>query len=257
MIGPNLNYIFYKKYYENVGNDDRNTAVIRKCNSILMNAKFQEEGNSLDEKLFNKSFDLCVKYPGLLIGMGMIHGTGKSEEEIKAGITLDYVTGMPYIPAPSVKGILRGAFRGVKAVYVEEKLGVESAGVKELETKIFGDEAESSGGKGDDIFWDAQIISGNAQGKMLGRDNITPHKSIIRDPEPVNTIKILPNVKLRFYFSLSDTVLVDGTVINADQKTSLFKNILMDFGAGAKTNTGYGILSENVQVRDGKRKSDF
>ena len=255
MIGPNLNYIFYKKYYENVGNDDRNTAVIRKCNSILMNAKFQEEGNSLDEKLFNKSFDLCVKYPGLLIGMGMIHGTGKSEEEIKAGITLDYVTGMPYIPAPSVKGILRGAFRGVKAVYVEEKLGLESAGVKELETKIFGDEAESSGGKGDDIFWDAQIISGNAQGKI--RDNITPHKSIICDPEPVNTIKILPNVKLRFYFSLSDTVLVDGTVINADQKTALFKNILMDFGAGAKTNTGYGILSEDVQVRDGKRKSDF
>ena len=64
-------------------------------------------------------------------------------------------------------------------------------------------------------------------------------------------------MKLRFYFSLSDTVLVDGTVINADQKTALFKNILMDFGAGAKTNTGYGILSEDVQVRDGKRKSDF
>lgn len=53
-------------------------------------------------------------------------------------------------------------------------------------------------------------------------------------------------MKLRFYFSLSESVLVDGTVINADQKAALFKNILMDFGAGAKTNTGYGILSESL-----------
>lgn len=246
MDGPNLNYIFYKKYYEGIEHDENNNAAVRRCNLILMNAKFQEEVKFPEEKLCNRSFDLRIKYPGLLIGMGMLHGTGKSDDEIKAGITLDYVTGMPYIPATSVKGILRGAFRGVKTVYVEEKLGLESAKVKELETKIFGDEAESSGGKGSDTFWDAQIISGNTQGKMLGKDNITPHKRMISDPEPINTIKLLPDVKLRFYFSLAESVLEDGTKITVDQKTDLFKNILMDFGAGAKTNTGYGTLSEDV-----------
>lgn len=81
---------------------------------------------------------------------------------------------------------------------------------------------------------------------MLGKDNITPHKRMISDPEPINTIKLLPDVKLRFYFSLAESVLEDGTKITVDQKTDLFKNILMDFGAGAKTNTGYGTLSEDV-----------
>ena len=42
----------------------------------------------------------------------------------------------------------------------------------------------------------------------------------------------------------------DGTTVTAQQKKELFKNILIDFGIGAKTNTGYGVLLEKDPEED-------
>ena len=87
--------------------------------------------------------DFYVNYPGLLVGTGYIHTTGLSNDEIKMGFSFDYVSGLPYIPATSVKGTLKQAFSGEKAVYVEQNLQLDSCKITELKRKIFGDSAES------------------------------------------------------------------------------------------------------------------
>lgn len=244
MLRSNLNYIFYKEYYNGLLNDKFESS-IKKCNEILLGTKLYNSTLCLlDNKLYNTIIDLYVNYPGLLIGTGYSHTTGLSTEEIKTGFSFDYVSGLPYIPATSVKGTLKHAFCGEKSIYVEQNLQLDNSKITELKRKIFGDSAESGLGKGNDIFFDAQILEGNFQNRILGSDNITPHKSVVADPQTVNILKILPGVKIRFYFYLIDTELKDGTCITTEQKRELFKNILMDFGIGAKTNTGYGILSE-------------
>jgi CRISPR-associated protein Cmr6 len=89
-----------------------------------------------------------------------------------------------------------------------------------------------------DIFFDAVIIKGNPQNRFLGDDYITPHKAATKDPIPLRFIKILPEVSFRFAFLLHD-----GS-ITKEQKEALFKQIILDFGLGAKTNVGYGKFTE-------------
>lgn len=243
MSGTNLSYVFYKQYYDGLADntfEDR----VRKCNKILSDREFCRDDVMLSgQSLYNESIDLYVNYPGLLTGMGIIHETGLSKEEIKTGFSFDYVTGMPYIPASGVKGALRRAFRVGNGVYVKDSLGLSQEEVTELERKVFGSSAETGEGKGDDCFLDAWIVSGNADNKILGMDNIAPHKKITREPVPVNMIKLLPGVRLRFCFILSETVLNTGRKVTEGEKSDLFKKILVDFGLGAKTNTGYGVLT--------------
>lgn len=250
MLGNNLNYVFYKEYYNGLLNDKFDRG-IRKCNETLLEAQVHNSNRCLlDKELYNMEIDLYVNYPGLLVGTGYIHTTGLSNDEIKMGFNFDYVSGLPYIPATSVKGTLKQAFSGEKAVYVEQNLQLDSCKITELKRKIFGDSAESGVGKGEDIFFDARILEGNFKNRILGSDNITPHKSITTEPQPINILKILPGVKIRFYFYLTDTTLKDGTMVTAQQKKELFKNILIDFGIGAKTNTGYGVLLEKDPEED-------
>src|SRR5699024_9051193 len=113
---------------------------------------------------------------------------------------------------------LKHAFCGEKSIYVEQNLQLDNSKITELKRKIFGDSAESGLGKGNDIFFDAQILEGNFQNRILGSDNITPHKSVVADQQTVNILKILPGVKIRFYFYLIDTELKDGTCITTEQK---------------------------------------
>ena len=250
MLGNNLNYVFYKEYYNGLLNGKFDKG-IQKCNETLLEAQVHDSNRCLlDENLYNMEIDLYVNYPGLLVGTGYIHTTGLSNDEIKMGFNFDYVSGLPYIPATSVKGTLKQAFCGEKAVYVEKNLQLDSCKITELKRKIFGNSAESGVGKGKDIFFDAQILEGNFKNRILGSDNITPHKRITAEPQPINILKILPGVKIRFYFYLTDTTLKDGTTVTAQQKKELFKNILIDFGIGAKTNTGYGILLERDPEKD-------
>jgi len=99
-----------------------------------------------------------------------------------------------------------------------------------LEKEIF----ESS----KDIFFDAVIKRGTADGKILGFDYITPHKSATSEPIPIHILKLLPGVTMEFRFSLSSGLL------SKEEKLDLFKALLSLFGIGAKTNVGYGILAE-------------
>ncbi len=90
-----------------------------------------------------------------------------------------------------------------------------------------------------DIFFDAfPIASLNDGGKFLANDYITHHKDPLKNPNPIQFLKVLPRVTFRFDFKLTD----EG--MKANLKKELFKQILLDFGIGAKTNVGYGQWKE-------------
>lgn len=94
-----------------------------------------------------------------------------------------------------------------------------------------------------DIFYDAFIKEANTTKPFLASDFITPHKHKDRNkkhldalvnPVPIQFLKILPNVTFQFNFDLKDGL------IKAEEKKIIFRQILRDFGIGAKTNVGYG-----------------
>ncbi len=285
MTNPNIGWLFYKQYY---GKDSRG-------NSIDFSKGTDDPGN---ERLFrqrnqdifaqglpkfaaekiNASHDFSLKttYPGLLLGSGYNHGTGKLGE-IKIGFYFDHTTGLPLMPGSSVKGLLRSAFpmRGKttnesRASYISEKLqqllsgGVayNRAQVESLEREIFeGQRMKLNEQKTKeeltpfsiyerDIFYDAMITTADSSNRILSDDYITPHKNTkndgvpgaLKNPTPIMFLKVLPDVTFKFSFSLENSEVIPG--LDAAKKLELFKSILLDLGIGAKTNVGYGNFEE-------------
>lgn len=240
--------------------------------------------HSYDDCEIGDGFRLKTIYPGLITGIGMVHETGMMGE-FKLGMAFDFSTGYPIIPGSSVKGLLRSMFpilntgqkldNDAKKALFEEKKNYIASKIKEIvtnndkysnicdEIKLFTNEestqlAESifCGKRYDgdflsiyerDIFYDAQIVGDYSEMGILGFDYITPHPDPLKNPNPIQFLKILPNVELSFCFKLSETQICksDGTKIRVPKelKLELFKNILTTVGIGAKTNVGYGQLS--------------
>ncbi|MBL0286686.1 MAG: type III-B CRISPR module RAMP protein Cmr6 [Bacteroidetes bacterium] len=92
-----------------------------------------------------------------------------------------------------------------------------------------------------DIFFDAfPIHSFNTNQKFLSNDYIAPHNvSPLKNPIPVQFLKVLPKVVFKFEFKLTDEKMTNE-IMPAVLKEELFKQILLDLGIGAKTNVGYG-----------------
>ncbi|MBK6914998.1 MAG: type III-B CRISPR module RAMP protein Cmr6 [Ignavibacteriales bacterium] len=91
-----------------------------------------------------------------------------------------------------------------------------------------------------DIFFDAfPIDSQNENGKFLANDYITPHDNPLKNPVPIQFMKVLPQVTFQFSFRLSDEP------FSKNIKLELFRQILLDLGVGAKTNVGYGQFKTN------------
>ena len=203
------------------------------------------------------AFELETRYPGLLIGTGNPHGTG-NQDDAGLGFTFDYVTGMPYLPGSSVKGLLRSVFINEPEYIKDWMKNEKNLEIKpeELEKSIFGErqaEMYRCSLYKRDIFFDAIIIRGGKDNKIMETDNITPHHSSsseqsgeaeLAEPVPVTMLKIRPHVTFRFQFALRDSLAKDDktVLLSANKKKELFKSILCDFGIGAKTNVGYGIL---------------
>ncbi len=191
------------------------------------------------------SFDLQTQYPGLLAGTGYCH-QGGIQGEVCAGLSLDYVTGSPYLPGSSVKGALRAAFE--HEGYIRELLQDDSADVLALECNIFGHRREKetgSAGCSQDVFLDAYPVQYDTNG-LLDLENITPHHVSenweLSDPIPLTFLKIRPDVVFRFRFLLADSM---GLV--AEEKLALFRKILLDLGIGAKTNVGFGRFTDGIK----------
>jgi len=91
-----------------------------------------------------------------------------------------------------------------------------------------------------DIFFDALADTN----EHVKEDFVTPHKNIFSEPKPIRFLRIAEPTKFRFCFQLTDFDFGVAQKLTADQKLLLFKQLLMDYGIGAKTNKGYGYLKE-------------
>lgn len=180
-------------------------------------------------------------YPGLLVGLGHTHGINAAEDT-KIGFSFDYVTGQPYIPGSSMKGFFRSFFACPEVINELGGWSLSDEELKRLEADIF---------DGGDTFFDAVVVSGGRDGRLIDNEYITPHPTPSeqgKEPRPIRMLKVVPDVVLAFAFTLSDSAFC-GKTVTANRKMALFKSILLHFGVGAKTNEGYGMLDELKQDR--------
>jgi CRISPR-associated protein Cmr6 len=217
---------------------------------------------------FNASFKLKTTYPGLLVGSGYAHDT-KAKGDFKIGFFFDHTTGLPVIPGSSVKGVCRSVFEldkgkktakkslaAVDFIFNEllekyqsapdfkykadiEKIKAElnENKLKHLVKEIFGQDKE----KGKDIFFDA-ILNTDITKPFLANDFITPHKhksnpalDPFTNPNPIQFLKVRSEVTFEFRFSFTNT-----EEWTKEIKELFFKQEILTFGIGAKTNIGYG-----------------
>lgn len=183
----------------------------------------------------DNSVQLTTTYPGLLVGSGYNHPSKKGDNDaFMLGFFFDHTTGMPLIPGSSIKGVLRSLFENKdKFDYIKEVYGVKE------ERNVM---CERLFEKGDIVFYDAYIIDTSNRDKnnhkiIFGSDYITSHYSDdplgqFKEPNPVKFLKILSGITWQFQFKAEP------------EDIQLFKNIILDFGLGAKTNVGYGQFKE-------------
>lgn len=222
----------------------------RKYNRSLFGTSLRDEwkdsNTTLIASLGCETFRLSTTYPGLLVGTGLHHGTGGVKNDLKMGFQFDYTTGLPYIPGSSLKGVLRSMFpenkddarrcKYIRSLLPDTLKGLTDEGIVTLKKDIFE--------QGKDIFFDALIVDSKAPDKrIMGEDYITPHREALKNPVPLQIIKVLPCVVFSFPFRLKDC-LIEGKKVKATDKKVLFRKILLEIGVGAKTNTGYGQFVE-------------
>lgn len=242
----NLGKFYYKDYFANLDFNylqkqdakapDRVVNEIKNRNDILCAKNYRQFNNPIEKNpQVNKDFKLKISYPGLVTGVGINH-EAKIEGEFKLGVHFDYTYGMPVVYGSSVKGVLRAWFK-------EFYSPAENQPSKE---ELFGDifEGKTKGVAKSiynrDIFFDAVLVKADPKGRILCSDSITPHgDNPLKNPTPLTFLKIAPGCKMEFRFKLVDSV-IDGKTFSAEQKKTLFEEIIKTVGVGAKTNVGYG-----------------
>lgn len=222
---------------DNISRDNRDT--ISAKNNLILNSQLVKTPNEAWEKNENKKgFDLKVIYPGLVTGTGLVHDSKKLEGGYNLGMHFDYTRGMPIVYGSSVKGVLRQYF---KEFLEEGDDNFKEALFEEIFDGKKNGECISIYKR--DIFFDAVIVPGS-NNIFLANDSITPHtQGALKNPVPITMLKIASGSTLQFRFLLHDTV-INGKDFTADNKLSIFKEILTTVGIGAKTNVGYGQLKD-------------
>ncbi|WP_027339125.1 type III-B CRISPR module RAMP protein Cmr6 [Halonatronum saccharophilum] len=231
--------------------------------------------NKLQNKILEQSKDKLLKDNGMRFKIKdkLIIGLGEADYR-EVSIKVDHLTGIPYIPASTIKGAFRRIFtediyQSDKKVNYKLKRLIET--VKEVDdnfdknTKdniileyfrkyLFGSEAkESDAERGSLIFFDTYP---NGEFK-IETDIITPHYAEYYSDGKAPTDDIDPKI-IKFYV-LTDTEFKFNMVISNDFKetkdylydkevreyiSSLFSLCLGNYGLGAKKTSGYGLLEE-------------
>lgn len=259
----NLGLLYTRRYYDGLESTDkeqgkyyekRNANLLKQAKNVFNESELLECINR-EENPGSRTFSAKTLYPGLITGIGLSHSCNHTGE-LKFGMAFDHTTGMPYLPASSIKGSLRSVFPtgdsetdALRAAFISEKLGkkqkLEVRILQQLAVEIFGSEQDDVKQhiKGKDVFFDA-FPDPKQCGKngLLKIDYITPHtEGEFAEPKPISFMCIAPDVVFRFAFILTQTCIGDITIA-PDEKCQLFKCILENIGIGAKTNVGYGRL---------------
>lgn len=256
-----MHYEFYARYPEELitgsqNAEQLNSSLIGKFNdtSVLRN------GRALVERLKTGGANISyfeVLYPGVLVGMGYPHEISKeafdiNEKEkrenvkgqINCGIMLDYVTGDPYIPGTTIKGIIAHMLR----------LAAKNDDVLEYIKSIakLGDEFDSKAAdkfvekylENGDVFFDAFWVGkkkGTSTSELVGIEHITPQLNPIKNPVPISMLKIMPGSVIAIGYGL---ISEENPIVDADKRAEIYKAILKANGVGAKTNVGFGIIED-------------
>ena len=271
----NVGLAYYKEYYRNADlrperNDQEayNKDAVKAMNDQLIGASLEGIKSRIDimpNEIVNKSFELKTTYPGLLAGSGYLHEFS-IEEALMLGFSFDHSSGLPCIPASSVKGLLRYACEVNNGAYLRQLVGEVVSGLIGFEPKRFVEEV-FDGTTGDsrigiyqrDIFFDAlPIRSLNNDAHFMGEDFITPHINRddrkfdgLKNPVPLKFLKVLPEVTFQFNFLLRG----EKAGLSAQNREDLFKKILLELGIGAKTNVGYGQFVEETEQEKQEREA--
>jgi len=215
----NFSYYFYVDYFKDIDYfnlaSKKNEEKLKRKSNDLLNFKI----TSTPKKLGNTSFVLKLLPPGAIFGIGYLHDID-IKGGFKLGLSLDYTTGVPYIPGSSIKGVVRDFFDGEKLLKEKKewiKLIVD-VDFYELKKELIEE----------DIFFDAFVVANNE--KIFDEDYITPHKEITKNPIPIKFLKIKAYTKFRFCFEFKK---------HKNEKEKLIKEILKR-GVGAKTSFGFG-----------------
>ncbi|MBC2695939.1 MAG: type III-B CRISPR module RAMP protein Cmr6 [Desulfobacteraceae bacterium] len=241
------------QYYETVYNGLKNNSTL--TNLLCEKQESQKQFCLIYKKAGYKiiNYQAELKSP-LITGIGQTHPN-------EVGMVFDHTLGIPYIPASSVKGIVRFAhiLELIKSDNYEEYKGSDKNGeyivesdLKTLMPAIFGGDAdeEKEGEKkikklkGKVIFLDAYP----AKVPDLHVDIMNPHYGDYYNDEKgeippadylaPNPIKFLA-VKKGTVFTFRALVSKDSVFLLQPVKTA-FENALKDEGLGAKTAVGYG-----------------
>lgn len=187
------------------------------------------------EHLKAETFDRTTQ-TRLVIGLGL-------PNPVETGFLFDRLTGCPYLPGSSVKGLLRATARFVRDGELEGDKDFWAANLE----RIFGPEIEPGKivGKGKAIFYDAFP----AAWPMLEVDVLTPHykkyygdkqeKEFPADwdnPNPVAFLAVRPGTTFRFAVQASEK--------DAEELEKLLDLGLDWLGIGAKKSAGYGVLGK-------------
>ncbi|KGN92120.1 type III-B CRISPR module RAMP protein Cmr6 [Porphyromonas canoris] len=250
----NFGHWYYQEYFDTINlnskgivtnfskfNKEKNDKLKNKLKGVTLPYKENIEGVT--------DFELTTCYPGLLCGVGYHHEINSPKNKPKEddapevynlGMYFDYTSGLPVIPGSSIKGALRSAIEEWDFLeYNEEDEQKVWSGWKKEEfiKEIFEGEGKSIYDR--DIFLDAYPVSVSGDSSLFGDDYITHHENPLKDPNPVRFLRVNPGVTYRFRFLFRN----NGS-FTAEAKEKLFREIILTFGLGAKTNVGYGQFTD-------------
>ena len=230
----------------------------------MLDSYIKQLENNFNFKIFEKNFKLKNK---------MIVGIGETTAG-EVGMIFDYTTGMPYIPASSIKGVVRNIYlkNFVKKLLndnnLQKKFGkkdnfeIDKIEENAEETKIYlifgGDKKTFKIEKniydkeetymGSVIFFDAYPI----EKPKLGIDIINVHyQDYYRDGEKAPKDNMNPSIikfltvsggtEFKFRYAINLNNIKEQSIIKDFEES--FIEALTDHGIGAKTNLGYGIFN--------------
>ncbi len=291
----NIGLLYQKHYFDGVrfdsdGNYKKDEAkTIKKKNELLLGS------HDIFTKYFissqGNSFELKSQYPGIVTGIGMKHETA-IEGELKLGMYFDYTSGMPCIPASSVKGAIRAAFpqfgkhkntpnpvKFAKAYIINQMLNQIKPEMFPAMTKKQDQLSHSDFEKiewiEEEIFEGVNIAESTAEGNEKGKSCLPVYeKDIFHDayiikaddegrilgddaithhPHPLKNPNPVLFLKLMPGITIQFNFrLKDGRYLKATEKKLLFESIITYYGIGAKTNVGYGQFEEVKKTKVGE-----
>ncbi len=274
----NIGQYYYTYYYPNTFDelDHCDTNYFKNQNKLIcllnLTEYKQEIGElQLDQELLHRSnlithFSFLARTTGdgFLSGTGIPHDFGIptpdspertpfAKGELLLGMYFDQTSGLPVLPGEALKGALRSVFEEQPEIIVEilsemnllaypRKEKGDGILVNDLLYELFEfpKENKRSGSDTkkmarDNFLTSFPVRSDNMGGRFLGIDSITPEGQPHQSPKAsIPFLKVLPGVVFQF-----NLVLVDG-LISKEDKLTLIKRLISEFGLGAKSRRGFG-----------------